>query len=105
MHELRVQFAKRMNNASIAACYASGLLEFNMQRLGRKWFRDGANGEVDELLIHEFAHHFVRSHCQTQPCNDVPTGMFYDACCVVGARLKRLALEKPEMFKQFKAAT
>lgn len=33
---LDVAFAKRMNNASVAACYAPDRLEFNMQRLGRR---------------------------------------------------------------------
>ena len=65
----------------------------------KPWFRDGVSPRVERLLIHEFAHHFVDSHYNSEPCDEVPSGMFYEACCVVGERLKGLALEKPEMFR------
>lgn len=89
---LRVAFAKKMNDPNVSACYArygtGGLLEFNMDNLGFEWFEDGIHHEVDMLIIHELAHHFVRSHHTREYCEEVPTGMFYDACCYVGAKMK-----------------
>lgn len=89
---LRIAFAKKMNDPNVSACYAQygtgGLLEFNMDNLGFEWFDNGINHEVDMLIIHELAHHFVRSHHTREHCEEVPTGMFYDACCYVGARMK-----------------
>jgi hypothetical protein len=45
-----------------------------------------------DLLIHELAHDTVRS-------NDHLSRAFYDACTRLGAKLARLALDKPEWFK------
>ena len=90
---LRVAFAKKMNDRNVSACYAKyatgGLLEFNMQNLGFGWFDNGISIEVDMLIIHELAHHFVSSHHTKEHCQEVPTGMFYDACCYVGAKAKQ----------------
>jgi hypothetical protein len=45
-----------------------------------------------DLLIHELAHDTVRS-------NDHLNHQFYGACCELGAKLTRLALLQPELFK------
>ena len=61
-------------------------------RLGHKWFEQGVTEDVDRLLIHEFGHHFSRDHLSED---------YHDALCRLGAKLKRLALEKPEEIRQF----
>jgi hypothetical protein len=38
------------------ACYGGGRLDFNLLRLGHKWFEQGVTEDVDWLLIHEFGH-------------------------------------------------
>ena len=75
-----------------AACYGSKRLDFNVYHLGHSWFEQGANEEVDRLLIHEFGHQYSGDHLSEA---------YYDALCGLGARLKRLALEKPEELKAF----
>jgi hypothetical protein len=74
------------------ACYGSGRLDFNLLRLGRRWFDQGSTEEVDRLLIHEFGHHFSSDHLSET---------YHDALCQLGAGLKKLALEKPERLAQF----
>lgn len=74
------------------ACYGKGRLDFNLFRLGHKWFEQGACQAVDELLIHEFGHQYSGDHLSSQ---------YHEALCRLGAGLKRLALEKPEALRQF----
>jgi len=104
--DLEIKFAKKMNESSVSACYArrgtsSGLLEFNMSNLGFAWFNKGITVEVDRLLIHELAHHFVGSHHNKEVCAEVRTGMFYDACCHVGASVKALFKTNPKLLEGF----
>jgi hypothetical protein len=74
-----------------SACYAAGGdLHFNLFRLGHKWFEQGITEEVDRLLIHEFGHQFSGDHLSEE---------YHDALCLLAARLKKLALEKPEAFR------
>ena len=47
---------------NFAACYGTGRLDFNLLRLGHRWFEQGATEEVDRLLIHEFGHQFSGDH-------------------------------------------
>ncbi len=75
-----------------AACYGSERLDFNLFRLGHKWFDQGVTEDVDRLLIHEFGHQYSSDHL---------SGEYHDALCRLGARLKRLALEKPETLRKF----
>ena len=72
------------------ACYAPGDLHFNMFRLGHAWFESGINEEVDKLLIHEFGHQYSGDHLSEE---------YHEALCVLGAKLKKLALAKPEAFR------
>jgi hypothetical protein len=65
-----------------------GRLEFNVSRLGRDWFTLD-NPDVDRLIIHEFGHHRSGDHFSAD---------YHRALCELGAALKRLALEKPELF-------
>lgn len=85
-----------LNNATCGtlADYKRGRLRLNVGRLGRGWFNLGITTEVDELLIHEFAHHYESDHLSER---------YYDACCRLGARLKHLAIENPDFFTAFHA--
>jgi hypothetical protein len=85
-----VTFVNTTNN--FLACYAAGGdLHFNLFRLGHKWFEQGITEEVDKLLIHEFGHQMSGDHLSED---------YHEALCRLGAGLKRLALEKPEAFRQ-----
>jgi len=87
-----------LNNANcgILADYKRGRLRLNVGRLGKGWFQLGITIKVDALLIHEFAHHYESDHLSER---------YYDACCSLGACLKRLAVERPEFFAPFEAAS
>jgi hypothetical protein len=74
------------------ACYGRGRLDLNIGRLGRRWFEQGVTEDVDILLIHEFGHQYSGDHLSEE---------YHEALCRLGARLKRLALEKPEALRQF----
>jgi hypothetical protein len=77
------------------ACYARSSkpeLHFNIHHLGYRWFEQGITEDVDRLLIHEFGHQSSGDHLSAD---------YHEALCLLGARLKRLALEKPEAIRQF----
>ena len=82
-----VIFVRTDNNFS--ACYGSRSLHFNVKKLGHAWFEQGINEQVDRLIIHEFGHHYSDDHLSSD---------YHEALCGLGARLKKLALEKPEAF-------
>ena len=63
---------------------------FNLARCGRRFFEQGVMDDVNRLLIHEFAHHYESDHLSES---------YYDALADLGARLTRLALDKPELFR------
>ena len=77
---------------NFAACYGAGRLDFNLLRLGHAWFEQGATEDVDRLLIHEFGHHMSGDHLSEE---------YHEALCLLGARMKRLALHKPEEVRRF----
>ena len=87
---VQVTFVNTTN--AFSACYAAGGdLHFNLFRLGHAWFEKGINEEVDRLLIHEFGHQYSGDHLSEE---------YHDALCLLGAKLKKLALEKPDVFRQ-----
>jgi hypothetical protein len=88
---LTVLVVHTKNNFS--ACYGSRRVDLNLLRLGHRFFEQGATEEVDRLLIHEFGHQYSADHLSEA---------YHEALCRLGAGLKRLALEKPEAFDQFK---
>jgi hypothetical protein len=88
--KLVVSVVRTTNN--FTACYGGGRLDFNLFQLGHKWFEQGVAEDVDRLLIHEFGHQYSGDHLSAE---------YHDALCRLGARLKRLALEKPEALRQF----
>ena len=74
------------------ACYGDGELDFNIWKLGKKWFENLNNETVDKLLLHEFAHDYEGNHLADD---------YHEAICMLGAKLKRCALEKPTFFHMF----
>jgi hypothetical protein len=87
---LTVSMVNTTNNFS--ACYGNGRLDFNLLRLGHKWFEYGAREDVDALLIHELAHDWSGDHLSEE---------YHQALCRLGAALKRLALEKADALRQY----
>ena len=77
---------------NFVACYGAGRLDFNLLRLGHKWFEQGASEDVDRLLIHEFGHQTSGDHLSEE---------YHEALCKLGAGLKKLALEKPDALRRF----
>ena len=72
------------------ATYGKGRLVFNLARCGRAFFEHGITDDVNELLIHEYGHHYEGDHLSAD---------YYKALCRVGARMVRLALDEPELFR------
>jgi hypothetical protein len=87
---LVVSVVRTTNN--FLACYGGGRLDFNLVRLGHKWFDGGITEEVDRLLIHEFGHEYSSDHLSHD---------YHEALCLLAAKLKKLALEKPEELRRF----
>lgn len=75
-----------------AAWYSPGFLTFNLARLGHGWFDQGPREAVDELLIHEFGHHFSGDHLSEA---------YHDVLCKLGAKLARIVAEHPYLFQTF----
>jgi hypothetical protein len=88
--KLAVSVVHTANN--FVACYGGGRLDFNLIRLGHNWFDKGVREDVDELLLHEFGHQFSGDHLSDE---------YHAALCRLSARLKRLALEKPDAIRSF----
>lgn len=85
-----------------AATFGGGQVSFNRNGntgLGRKWFdRVAAEGPLSEalnqVLIHEVAHHYSGNHLDSK---------YHDTLCRLGAKLARLAVETPELFRPMQA--
>ncbi len=88
--QLHVEIVRTTNYFSGAFMHSGPTLHYNLFRLGRKWFDDGVTEDVDRLMIHELAHNFESNHLSDK---------YHEACCRLGAKLKRLALDKPSLFK------
>jgi hypothetical protein len=87
---LTVSVVHTTNN--FAAAYGGRRLDFNLLRLGHRWFEQGPTEDVDRLLIHEFGHEFSPDHLSED---------YHEALCLLGARMKRLAMEKPDELRRF----
>jgi hypothetical protein len=74
------------------AAYGHRTLDFNVKRLGWKWFDGGASAAADELLIHEFGHEYSPDHLSSD---------YHDALCRLGAKLKSLSMRQPEAMRRF----
>ena len=73
------------------ATYGKGRLVFNLARCGRAFFEHGITDDVNELLIHEYGHHYEGDHLErttiTRPCAGLALAWV------------RLALDQPELFR------
>ncbi len=88
--KLIVSMVRTTNN--FVACYGAGRLDFNLFRLGHKWFNQGVTEDVDSLLLHEYGHQYSGDHLSEE---------YHEALCRLGAKLKRLVLDKPEAIRRF----
>lgn len=86
---LSVKLMNTLENFS--AAYGHGQLYYNVKRLGKSWFEKGITVNVDRLLIHELGHDWSGDHLSSD---------YHEALCKLGAQLKRLALEEPELFER-----
>ena len=89
--QVRVRFERKRFTSDWAANYGARTLTFNYEKLGKRWFEDGPRVEVNDLLIHEFAHETADNHLSTD---------FYKALQRLGARSTHIALTDPEFFRQ-----
>jgi hypothetical protein len=87
--EITVQIAREFG-WNYRATYGPGQLTFNLVRCGHAFFDGGITDDLNDLLIHEFGHHFEGDHLSAD---------YYQALTRLGARMVRLALEKPEAFR------
>lgn len=77
-----------------SATYGAGIggaqFEYNVAHLRRAWFEQEPSSEaVLDLILHECAHHREGDHLSSR---------YHEALTAFGARLTRLALDKPELF-------
>lgn len=72
-----------------SANYGCGRLTLNVGNLGHKWFEAVAGDEMNQILLHEFAHQYTLKHL---------TEEYHEALCRLGARLGSVALRTPEVF-------
>lgn len=85
-----VRFVRSQNY--FAAAYAPGALDFNLMRLGHRWF-DGWRGNLQnvlDLIIHEYGHHYESNHLSEG---------YYSALTLLGAKLAVLAINDPKVFE------
>jgi hypothetical protein len=95
-----VQFVRVKNFAHKAwrACYGRGHLlgissfHYNLGKLSKEWFANGATLEVDSLILHELGHEFESNHL----CDE-----YYRALTNLGAKLKAAALKEPGWFLRY----
>lgn len=73
------------------AWFGFQVLTFNLGRLGKAFCDNRLADETTlSLVIHELAHHYCSNHLSDK---------YHEACCNLGARCARLALQRPELFK------
>jgi len=86
----------RSSNYFAAAWCQSGLgssrLDLNLKRLGHRWFDTWQEnlGDVIDLVLHEFAHHFESNHLDEQ---------YHKALSRLGGQTAVLALENKKLFR------
>lgn len=91
--ELHVTLVATRN--SFGAAYRNYQLDLNRTRLGKRWFEDTSPeglARVNDLLIHEFAHHGGVHHLEHR---------FHEACTRLGAKMVQAALAhklKPQQY-------
>ena len=80
--QVRVAF-QQINNGHLA-WWGDYEVTFNLGRLGPYWPREVTTEQLDELLIHEFAHNAASDHLSSA---------FYTECCRLGAKLRNCKAE------------
>jgi hypothetical protein len=80
-YEPEVEFAVHVLGriGNFRAWFGGGTVTFNLGRLGTSWPATVEQLELDELLIHEFAHDLVTDHL---------SHAFHNECCRLGAKLR-----------------
>ena len=75
------------------ARYGEGLMKFNLQKLGHRWFNDWHKElpRTLDLIVHEFAHHFESDHLSAR---------YHEALSRMAGQLATLALEEPDTFAE-----
>lgn len=107
VHDYTVDLAKKLmdvdlevsfiDSDSFSATYSrtserTGHFTYYLRNLGKAWFDLKNNIEdIDELNIHEFGHQYSSDHLSHE---------YHKALCMLAARIKRLALDKPEFFRR-----
>lgn len=95
MHtDINVRFEKGRMTDPWGANFGHGELTFNHDRLGKAWFDQGPCEIVNDLILHEFGHHYEGNHLSDG---------FYKALTKLGAKLWALAMKEPEFFKKYGA--
>jgi hypothetical protein len=89
---VRIVLCKHFEGKAWGACYGYQNFDYNLWTLGKKWFDQGITEDVDKLIIHELAHDLASNHVLDD---------YHEACCLMGAKLKRLALDDPDKFDEF----
>jgi hypothetical protein len=87
-----VNIVRDPHNRKFQAWYGGQRLSFNLLTCGHKFFNEfPANIDaVNDLLIHEFGHEYSNDHLNAE---------YHGALTRLGAKMVRLALDKPRMFK------
>jgi hypothetical protein len=88
--EIQVVIVDDPSCINFSATYGHGQLEFWLRRLGRAWFDQGPTDKAHALLLHEFGHEYSSDHLAAE---------YHRALCELGAKLARLALAEPELFR------
>jgi len=98
---VKVRFINDMTIGEIAsygASEAGPTINFNIAQIEASygygadfWNNTGKNTLQDQLIIHEVAHEFGNGHRDKE---------YYDGLALLGARMKKLALENPEFFNE-----
>lgn len=88
---LKVTIVNTQN--AFAACYSkTGGLDFNLGRLGHKWFEgvntEGGMARVLDLIIHEFGHEYASNHLSED---------YYKALSRLGGKLAVMVSRRPEV--------
>lgn len=83
---VRLEIVMLDTRDSVAATYERlssdhGRVTFHVESLGRDWFSDNHDEKIDDLMIHEFGHHFESNHL---------SNAYHQALTRLGAKLARL---------------
>ena len=83
--EPRVEYLnKAIAGPHAIAMWGNQEITFNLRFLGKRWPEQATQEQVDELLIHEFAHHIESDHL---------TDRYNATLCKFGARLRRCTVQ------------